>query len=246
MQPSRATSHPRGHAGVLHTTLAPYTCRLNDSRRRAHSSPRQPVQHKASPLQRVKLLGCIGDWNPASQTGNPMHSVQVRSLLKGYNNHAAELGYQRKGAVPLTDSEMLCLLQSMATTCSNSNTDQHQQLLLLRDGMLFSLLWQSCFRGFNAGALRLENILLPTGESAVPYLVPEVKLPAGAILHLLPDTTQNKRGGPGALQNHLVLRCSVLLLLAADGCALLCCSRPAYHRLHHQATSSGNQMLCRP
>ena len=193
-----------------------------------------------------KLLGCIGDWNPASQTGNPMHSVQVRSLLKGYNNHAAELGYQRKGAVPLTDSEMLCLLQSMATTCSNSNTDQHQQLLLLRDGMLFSLLWQSCFRGFNAGALRLENILLPTGESAVPYLVPEVKLPAGAILHLLPDTTQNKRGGPGALQNHLVLRCSVLLLLAADGCALLCCSRPAYHRLHHQATSSGNQMLCRP
>ena len=49
MQPSSATSHPRGYAGALHTTLAPYTCRLNDSRRRAHSSPRQPVQHKVSP-----------------------------------------------------------------------------------------------------------------------------------------------------------------------------------------------------
>ena len=144
---------------------------------------------------KFELLGCIGDWNSASQTGNPMHSVQIRSLLKGYNNHAAELGYQRKGAIPLTEPEMLCLLQSMATTCSNSNTDQHQQLLLLRDGMLFSLLWQSCFRGFNAGAMRLENIVLPTGESALPYLVPEVKLPAGATLHLLPDTTKNKKGG---------------------------------------------------
>ena len=38
--------------------------------------------------------------------------------------------------------------------------------------MLFTLLWQSCFRGFNAGAVRLENVLLPGGDSAVPYLVP--------------------------------------------------------------------------
>lgn len=34
--------------------------------------------------------------------------------------------------------------------CNSSNTDTHEQLLLLRDGMLFSILWQSCFRGFNA------------------------------------------------------------------------------------------------
>ena len=26
-----------------------------------------------------ELLGCTGDWNPASQTGNPMLSVQIRS-----------------------------------------------------------------------------------------------------------------------------------------------------------------------
>ena len=61
--------------------------------------------------------------------------------------------------------------------------------------MLFSLLWQSCFRGFNAGAVRLENVLLPAGDSAVPYLVPVLKLQVGAILHLLPDTTKNKKGG---------------------------------------------------
>jgi len=41
----------------------------------------------------------------------------------------------------------------------------------------------------------LDNIVLPTGENAVPYLVPESRLQAGAVLHLLPDTTKNKKGG---------------------------------------------------
>ncbi len=90
---------------------------------------------------------------------------------------------------------MQLLLQSMHQTCNSSSTDPHQQMLLLQDGMLFSLLWQSCLRGFNAGALRLDNIVLPTGENAVPYLVPESRLQAGAVLHLLPDTTKNKKGG---------------------------------------------------
>ena len=101
-----------------------------------------------------------------------MLSVQIRNMLKGYSNHASQLGYQKKGAVPLTKSEMQLLLHSLANTCSNSSAGQHQQLLLPRDGMLFSLLWQSCFRRFNAEALRLENLLLPNGKSAVLYLVP--------------------------------------------------------------------------
>ena len=90
---------------------------------------------------------------------------------------------------------MQLLLQSMLQTCNSSRTDPHQQMILLRDGMLFSLLWQSCLRGFNAGALRWDNIVLPTGENAVPYLVPELRLQAGAVLHVLPDTTKNKKKG---------------------------------------------------
>ena len=85
-------------------------------------------------------------------------------------------------------------VQSMHHTCNSSSTDPHQQMLLLRDGMLSSLLWQSCLRGSNAVALRLDNIVLPTGGNAVPYLVPELRLQAGAVLHLLPDTTKNKEG----------------------------------------------------
>ena len=72
-----------------------------------------------------------------------MLSVQVRTMLKGYGNHATQLGYQKRGASPLTEAEMQLLLQSMLNQCNSSSTDTHAQLLLLRDGMLFSLLWQS-------------------------------------------------------------------------------------------------------
>ncbi len=60
----------------------------------------------------------------------------------------------------------------MHKTCKNSSTDPHQQMLVLQDGMLFILLWQLCLRGFNADALRLTSIVLPTIENAVPYVVP--------------------------------------------------------------------------
>ena len=120
----------------------------------------------------LELLGRTGDWDTTTQQGNPMHSMQVKSMLKGYANHATELGYQKRGAVPLTQAEMHTLLSSMHQMLNNT-TDQAQQLLLVRDGLLFSILWQTCYGGFNAGGVRLENIVLPTGGNAVPYLVPK-------------------------------------------------------------------------
>ena len=60
-----------------------------------------------------ELLGRIRNWDPATQTGNPMHSMQVKNMLKGYANHATELGYQKRGAVPLTQLEMHTMLSSM-------------------------------------------------------------------------------------------------------------------------------------
>ena len=74
-----------------------------------------------------------------------MLSIQIKSMLRGYVNHATQLGYQKKGAVPLTEADMQLLLLSSLNTCNGNSTDQHQQLLLLRDGMLFSVLRQSCF-----------------------------------------------------------------------------------------------------
>ena len=149
---------------------------------------------KSHLAQEFDLLGRTGDWNASTQSGNPMHSVQVTRMAKGYSNHATDLGYQKKGAEPLSEAQMHILLESMYRSC-NSNMEQHQLLLVLRDGLLFSLLWQTCFRGNNAGSLRLDNIQLPTGETAVPYLTPVRRLQAGSVLHLLPDTTKNKKGG---------------------------------------------------
>ena len=52
-----------------------------------------------------EAIGRIGTWDPVTSTGNPMHSKQVKDLLRGYANQATELGYQKKGAVPLTEAE---------------------------------------------------------------------------------------------------------------------------------------------
>ena len=79
---------------------------------------------------KFELLGCTGDWNPISQTGNPRLIVQIRNMLKGYSNHANQLGYQKKGAVLLTEGEMQRLLHRMVNTCNISNTDQNQHLLV--------------------------------------------------------------------------------------------------------------------
>jgi len=168
-----------------------------------------------------ELLGRTGDWDPATQRGNPMHSMQIRGMLRGYSNHAAKAGYEKKGAVPLTEAEMHLLLSSMHNQFSNS-TDSTQQLLMLRDGLLFSLLWQTCFRGFNAGGVRLDNIVLPTGGNAVAFLVPTRKLPAGAMVHLLPDTTKNRKGG----------HCSVTLT-----CDVLCFTTWLQLVTHHYAAA---------
>ena len=109
-----------------------------------------------------ELLGRIGKWDPVIQTGNPMHSMQVRNMLKGYAKHATELGYQKRGTAPLTQPEMHSMLSSMFQLLFKS-TDQAEQLLLTRDGLLFSILWQTCYRSFNAGGIRLENIVLTNG-----------------------------------------------------------------------------------
>ncbi len=48
-----------------------------------------------------------------------------------------ELGFQKKGAVPLTHPEMHTMLSSMFQLLFKT-TDQAQKLLLVRAGLLFS------------------------------------------------------------------------------------------------------------
>lgn len=39
------------------------------------------------------LLGRTGSWDSAARTGKPLHSIQVKGMLRGYVNVAADLGY---------------------------------------------------------------------------------------------------------------------------------------------------------
>ena len=133
-----------------------------------------------------------------------MLSAQVRTMLKGYGNHATQLGYQKKGALPLTEAEMQLLqrtrpapeqlLQSTrpATVVAQTHTSRCS---CCKMACCSACCGSHASGASHAGALRLGNIVLPTGENAVPYLVPESRLQAGAVLHLLPDTTKNKKGG---------------------------------------------------
>ena len=115
------------------------------------AAPNSLATVKSHLSKEFELLGRTGDWSPHSQQGNPIESLHLREFVKGYKNHAAELGYQKRGAGPLEEADMIQLLQQLHLKQQTlTGTDQ---LLLLRDGFIFSLLWQSCFRGFNAGAL---------------------------------------------------------------------------------------------
>ena len=133
---------------------------------------------KSHLAKEFELLGRIGYWNRATQTRNPMHSIQIKTMLTGYANHAAECVYQKTGADPLSAAEMAMLLCSLHDK-HHSMTGSTESLLLLRDGLLLSLFWQACFRGFNAGGLRLDNILSPTDDSALPHVAPVRQLGKG-------------------------------------------------------------------
>lgn len=38
--------------------------------------------------------------DPSTKQGNPMHSIQITDMIKGYHNSAAQLGYHKKELYP--------------------------------------------------------------------------------------------------------------------------------------------------
>lgn len=137
-------------------------------------------------------LGRNGDWNADTLKGNPMLSNQLRRLTKGYTA-AKSQGYEPQAAEPIYSGKVETLLRHLLHQQQQSTGVD--KLLLIRDGLTISMLWQSCFRGFNVGGLRLSNIKTPTNSPAIPFIIPELTLQAGAQLYLYPDVTKNRKGG---------------------------------------------------
>ena len=146
-------------------------------------------------------LGRTGEWNTVTLQGNPMLSNQLRRMTKGYKAEAGQQGYQPRAAEPIYSDKIRALLEALMQ--QQQHATGVDRLLLLRDGLIISMLWQSSFRGFNVGALRLSNIVTPTN---IPFIVPEVTLQPGAQLYLFPDVTKNRRGGHCTVN----IRCDLL------------------------------------
>ena len=60
------------------------------------AAPTSLAGAKSHLAKEFDLQGRVGDWDPAAQLGNPMHSMQIRDMIKGYHIQAAQLG-TRKG-----------------------------------------------------------------------------------------------------------------------------------------------------
>lgn len=96
-----------------------------------------------------------------------MLSNQLRRMTKGYKSEASQQGYQPRAAEPIHSGKVRALLEIL----------MHQQqfaagvdrLLLIRDGLIVSLLWQPTFRGFNVGALRLNKDCDPNQQPSSSF-----------------------------------------------------------------------------
>ena len=138
-------------------------------------------------------LGRNGDLNADTLKGNPMLSNQLRRMSTGYTAVAKSQGYEPQAAEPIYSGKIKALLQHLLHQQQHST--EADKLLLIRDGLIISMLWQSCFRSFNVGGLRLSNIKTPTNTPATPFITPQPTLQPRAQLHLFPDVTKNRKGG---------------------------------------------------
>lgn len=122
-----------------------------------------------------------------------MLSNQLKRMTKGYKYDAASKGYEQRAAEPIYSDKIKAMLEFLML--KQQMLPSKDKLLLIGDALLISMLWQSCFRGFNVGELRLENIRTPTNSPTIPFIIPQLVLQPNSQLHIHPDVTKNRKGG---------------------------------------------------
>ena len=130
----------------------------------------------------MEQLGRTGEWNPVTMQGNPMLSNQMKRMTKGYKEMLPPRDMNKRAAEPIYSGKIKAMLEFLML--KQQTLPGKDKLLLIRDGLLISMLWQSCFRGFNVGKLRLENIKTPTNSPAIPFIVPQLVLQPNYQLHI--------------------------------------------------------------
>ena len=150
---------------------------------------------------------------PSNHAGESTLSNQLQRMTKRYRADAASKGYEQRASEPIYSSKIQAMLQLLMS--KQQGLACKDQLLLLRDGLIISMLWQTCFRGFNVGDIRLENIRTSTNSPAIPFLVPQIVLQPNSQSHIHPDVTRK-----GAVTISSDIMCFTtwlpLLIIASD------------------------------
>lgn len=194
------------------------------------------LSHLAIELEKQ---GCCGEYDVDSHTGNPIRSGQLRRFKQGYRRFAEQQGYKQKSARPWKEREVRAVLEHLSKELKRATG--MEAALLSRDGFVIAVLWETKSRGCNAGAWRLANIKLPTGnavvqwntmrtctsaleaeaasgyvgESAIPFIYPIMGLAEGAVLALQPDRTKTGSREPMQVEIRRDIMCTIGWLNAA-------------------------------
>jgi len=95
-----------------------------------------------------------------------MRSAIVNNLRKAYAHRAKLRGQRKKSALPWSLGTVEALVAYLKQAIKEPSG--LPLLLLHRDLLIVTLLWNTSSRGANAGSWRLENIKLPTGRVPSP------------------------------------------------------------------------------
>lgn len=91
---------------------------------------------------------------------NPTNAQMVLDYVEGYERKLFELGYRVSGAVPASLPELLAVLEYLDRRAGTPGTTALSVALYRRDAAAFLYLWYSAARGYEAGKLRTQDLLL--------------------------------------------------------------------------------------
>ena len=174
------------------------------------AAPSRLAGLRSSLSTEFEQLGRNGDWNADTLKGNPMLSNQLRRMTKGYTAVAKSQGYEPQAAEPIYSGKIKALLQHLLHQQQHST--KADKLLLIRDGLIISMLWQSCFR---YGGAQAEQHQDPHQQPSHPLRHLPANPPARSPITPVPACHQEQERRP--LHRHTQLQHHVLHSMAATG-----------------------------
>ena len=112
--------------------------------------------------QIFKQLGRGDTWDEQLRKGNPASSDRVQQWQQGQRKTSIAVDFRTTGAKEMSEAKMIKLQQHLYHGLfSAPDSSPADRALLARDGLAFSLLWETGMRGINAAAIELADFQLP-------------------------------------------------------------------------------------